>query len=231
MEFSDRASVRSHLLKIEDKKKRNEEEATMLLEVLNSPGPNGSPPIGLQGGLVDEQGFPRGDVDVYKIRTQRNRLACLRTDRKELEKEITELLHVLHGMKDDTPPQGGGEVNGFKEESVQSNVVETAVDMGTQSLVYDLVPLALVNQVFDSSPAQEAGLMENDRILQFGSVKYSAGSTLERPKLADFAAETSAHFGQPIQVVVLRGTNRISLSLTPKQWQGTGALGCHLMPL
>lgn len=83
------------------KEKENiEAEIEAIVEELNSPGPNGAPPPGLKGNLVDREGFPRADVDVYNIRLKRNRLACLQTDHKELMKKIEDgLAEYVHPYK------------------------------------------------------------------------------------------------------------------------------------
>lgn len=44
--------------------------------------------IGLNGKLVDSEGYPRNDLDVYRIRELRNEHARLQTDHKTLMKEI-----------------------------------------------------------------------------------------------------------------------------------------------
>lgn len=51
---------------------------------------------GLNGPLVDDEGFPRADIDVYNIRVMRNKRACLVTDLNQLMKEIESNLHSLH---------------------------------------------------------------------------------------------------------------------------------------
>ena len=37
---------------------------------------------GVKGSLVDSEGFPRSDIDIHTVRTQRHRLAVLETDFK-----------------------------------------------------------------------------------------------------------------------------------------------------
>ena len=32
--------------------------------------------VGMSGALVDSDGFPRGDVDIYAVRKARNRIIC-----------------------------------------------------------------------------------------------------------------------------------------------------------
>ncbi|KAK2194648.1 bifunctional Nas2 [Babesia duncani] len=53
--------------------------------------------VGLKGPLVDKEDFPRNDIDLYAVRTARNRVACLKTDYEALMVEIESLLHKLHG--------------------------------------------------------------------------------------------------------------------------------------
>ena len=45
----------------------------------------------MSGALVDSEGFPRGDVDIYAVRKARNRIICE---------------YTLSGLK--TPPRGCG---------------------------------------------------------------------------------------------------------------------------
>ncbi len=45
----------------------------------------------MKGALVDREGFPRGDVDIYVVRTARQKVLCLQNDHKSLMK----LLEVM----------------------------------------------------------------------------------------------------------------------------------------
>ncbi len=49
--------------------------------------------VGEKGALVDDEGFPRSDVDVHSVRQWRNRLACLYNDHKVLSEKIEKALH------------------------------------------------------------------------------------------------------------------------------------------
>ena len=51
---------------------------------------------GVKGRLVDDEGFPRADLDLIEIRKHRNRLACLQTDHQALMKQIEDNLFKLH---------------------------------------------------------------------------------------------------------------------------------------
>ena len=51
---------------------------------------------GVKGSLVDAEGFPRADIDLFEVRKLRNRLACLQTDHCNLMKELDGALLNLH---------------------------------------------------------------------------------------------------------------------------------------
>ncbi|RWS03279.1 26S proteasome non-ATPase regulatory subunit 9-like protein [Dinothrombium tinctorium] len=63
--------------------------------------------VGMDDELVDKDGFPRNDVDIYQIRTARNKIICLRNDGKALMKQIEEKLYKYHAMNppDPEPPR------------------------------------------------------------------------------------------------------------------------------
>jgi 26S proteasome non-ATPase regulatory subunit 9 len=65
-----------------------EAEMQLIVEELCTGG--GAP--GLKGSLVDSEGFPRADIDVYNVRHKRHRFACLQTDLKEVTMKIE---HVM----------------------------------------------------------------------------------------------------------------------------------------
>jgi 26S proteasome regulatory subunit N4 len=44
--------------------------------------------VGLKGKLVDDEGFPKSELDLYRIRELRNEHARLQTDHVALMKEI-----------------------------------------------------------------------------------------------------------------------------------------------
>ena len=51
---------------------------------------------GLNNPLVDGEGFPRADLDIFETRKLRNRHACLQTDYKNLMKKLEAQLFGLH---------------------------------------------------------------------------------------------------------------------------------------
>ncbi|XP_020603041.1 26S proteasome non-ATPase regulatory subunit 9-like [Orbicella faveolata] len=52
--------------------------------------------VGMHGKLIDDENYPRSDIDVYAVRVARNRIICLQNDHKALMKEIEEGIHEVH---------------------------------------------------------------------------------------------------------------------------------------
>lgn len=52
--------------------------------------------VGLHESLVDAEGFPRNDIDVYQVRQARHQIVCLQNDLKALMKEIEQGLIEIH---------------------------------------------------------------------------------------------------------------------------------------
>ncbi|GFS31454.1 26S proteasome regulatory subunit [Actinidia rufa] len=81
------------------------------------------------------------------------------------------------------------------------------------------IPFALVDEIAEDSPAAEDGLQLGDQVVKFGNVE--SGDNLS-PKLA---SEAQTNQGRGIPVVVLRQGALITLTVTPRVWQGRGLLG------
>lgn len=74
-------------------------EADAIIAELMTPPEEGVEPMGLDTPLIDEGGYPRGDIDVYRTRSQRNRFRVLKTDHKEIEGKIEALLIQVANLK------------------------------------------------------------------------------------------------------------------------------------
>jgi 26S proteasome non-ATPase regulatory subunit 9 len=93
----------------------------------------------LNSPLVDGQGFPRDDIDVYAVRNARVRIIELRNDLKGLMDEIGEALTLVYD-----PTLGGSNALGSE-----------AAGMSTSSRS-PLTPFAKVGSVSPHSPAADA---------------------------------------------------------------------------
>ena len=61
------------LRKLDAERKSIEVEAAAIVDELMAPGEGGAEPIGIETPLVDREGYPRADIDVYRARMQRKR--------------------------------------------------------------------------------------------------------------------------------------------------------------
>ncbi|KAI9189108.1 putative 26S proteasome regulatory subunit [Blastocladiella emersonii ATCC 22665] len=154
--------------------------------------------------LVDAQGFPRADVDVYAIRKLRTDIISRRNDLKDMYKRIEAALLDVHKFPAEpaaAPPANGG-----------------ASSRPTR-------PFARVNAVSPDSPASAAGLKRGDHILGFGSLDATNHDSLKA-----LLPLVAAHENRALAIIVQRESETLTLSLTPRKWGGRGLLGCHIVP-
>lgn len=210
--------------KLEAEKGGLETEIKGLQEYLTS---DGMP--GLSGGLIDEEGFPRADLDIYAIRKARNRVACAQTDHVAVMKKLEQLLFQIHaGSNVAVPRQAARAAAGTtpSDEPMEGLELGTAADMEMPPL-----PFAWIDEVTEGSPACEAGLQVGDDLCRFGGIDRQATGDLNACFTA-IAQLVPQSVNAEVDVLVLRGRPpaRVELKLTPKQWAGRGLLGCHLAP-
>ncbi|BBN16931.1 26S proteasome regulatory subunit N4 [Marchantia polymorpha subsp. ruderalis] len=230
------ANVKQETLTLMEKKAGIEAEMEAIITRLQPPaGP------GLSGNLLDKDGFPRADIDIAAVRSDRQRVNVLQNDLKEVTKKIEQNLHVLHSgslMRDSSLPQkrtAAGEESRPQRTTFSPSV---AVAVGTsssnggdepvnmeveQATLY--TPFAVFDEVTAGSPAEEDGIRLGDMLVKFGSVE---GDT---DLLQRLASEGQRNQGSPVEVVVLRNGVKLDLAITPRQWSGRGLLGCHIRPL
>lgn len=193
--------------------------------------PNGP---GISGSLLDAEGFPRSDIDVAAVRSSRQRLAILRNDHKDITEKIDQNLQILlsggHLRDSPMPPQrrtDGGELqyqisSGLS--SISSSLPDAATSENPTPMDEDAIvrlPFAVVDEIFDGSPAASDGLQQGDQILKFGSV--DGGENL----VSRLAREGQTNQGSAIPVIVMRRGVQVNLNVTPRPWSGRGLLGCH----
>ena len=262
-----------------------ETEAQAITHELTEKPANGGEPMGIDTPLTDVDGYPRGDIDVYRARSLRGRLAEIRTDHKNLMKEIDrhlqQLARLQNGAKEEEakteyaarmqvkpkprydPVSGkwavknwdgtvagiaGGEYRNFDDlesnespltqvpspEEVQQQLLQQQLQQQREEELEPVtqtsnVPFARIDAVAAHSPAEEAGLLENDLMVQFGSINIDTPDAFTKVgKLVPEAAGDS----QSIAITLLRGPNRdsVTVSLTPRPWSGRGLIGCHIVP-
>ncbi|KAL6114123.1 psmd9 [Pungitius sinensis] len=186
------------------KKDEIEEQIKAYYDVLADQG------VGVEGPLVDAEGFPRADVDVYHVRTARHSISCLQNDHKAIMEEIEEALHKLHA--------GEKAKRGRDEAGAQEEAMEQQVTLPP--------PFARVDAVTQGSPACGAGLRVGDELIEFGSV-----NTENFQNLQNIASVVQHSEGKPLSVTVIRDGKKAQMGLTPQRWSGRGLLGCNIVPI
>jgi Nas2 N_terminal domain len=91
--------LRKTLASLDVRRQSMETEADGIISELTTSSSPDVPPMGIDTPLIDDDGYPRHDVDVYRARTLRHRLAVLKTDHKSIVNEIEKLLIELAKMK------------------------------------------------------------------------------------------------------------------------------------
>ncbi|XP_071387801.1 26S proteasome non-ATPase regulatory subunit 9 isoform X1 [Centroberyx affinis] len=186
------------------KKDEIEEQIKAYYDVLEDQG------VGVEGPLVDAEGYPRADVNLYQIRTARHNISCLQNDHKAIMVEIEEALHKLHAREKAKREQD--------EAEAQAEAMDHEVTLPP--------PFARVDAVTQGSPACGAGLRVGDEIIEFGTVNTGNFQSLQ-----NIASVVQHSEGKPLRVAVIRSSQRVQMSLTPQRWAGRGLLGCNIVPI
>ncbi|KAI0648105.1 hypothetical protein C8Q79DRAFT_1008460 [Trametes meyenii] len=161
--------------------------------------------------LVDHEGFPRADIDVWAVRHARVRIIELRNDHKTLMDKIMLALQDVYAP--------GAQAS--EESAASLSSAEAANDV--------LQPFARVDGVAPGSPAASAGLLREDLVLSFGPLTKSSFPTSSLQPLAELV---TAQENQEVIIEVLRsGDHKVRLTFIPRRgWGGRGLLGCHIVP-
>ncbi|XP_022229863.2 26S proteasome non-ATPase regulatory subunit 9 [Drosophila obscura] len=174
--------------------------------------------VGMTGPLIDPEGFPRNDIDIYQVRQARQTIICLQNDHKELMNQIQNLLNQYHSEIATTDPELVNRASALELDSDR-------VMGGSIIAPPDIRPMVIVNLVSPSSPAEEAGLRVGDSICTFGSVN----SNNFKGDLGQIGEVVRNMQNQNVQLKVKRGDELMDLLLVPKAWSGRGLLGCNIV--
>ncbi|KAG0092449.1 putative 26S proteasome regulatory subunit [Podila epicladia] len=180
--------------------------------------------------LVDSNGFPRSDIDLVAVTTARSNIVKLKNDHKAVMLQIEEALHAVHAealAEREKKKQEVAQVAAIQDPTSSSTSSTTAhtshPGSGSNTAEAHLTPFAKVNAVAPDSPSKEAGLLQGDKIVAFGTVTASTPNVM--PSLSE---HVQSRENKPILVKVLRGdaSELHSVILVPRQgWGGRGMLG------
>lgn len=294
-EESEEVLLRKTLNTLNIQRTSMEQEADAIISELTTPPAEGVPPMGLDTPLVDLEGYPRGDIDLYRARTLRGRFQVIKNDHKDITERIETLLVQLAAIKNPNKKQQeeaerqkraaakpkpkfdpvtgkwvvmnwdgtvagvpGGEKRNFhdlthqvsglttdddvspqnssRQASTEAAATETAATTVANS-IEGTRPFCRVNAVAAESPAELAGLEEEDLIVQFGPLHSDNHNHLKA--IAQLVPEVAANC-ESIPLHILRRPDggdmnpqnweHKELQLAPKPWPGRGLLGCHIVP-
>ncbi|XP_020019277.1 26S proteasome non-ATPase regulatory subunit 9 isoform X1 [Castor canadensis] len=172
--------------------------------------------VGMNEPLVDCEGYPRADVDLYQVRTARHNIICLQNDHKAVMKQVEEALHQLHARDKEKQARDMAEAH---KEAMSHRLGQSENHRPPQAF-------AKVNSISPGSPASIAGLQVDDEIVEFGSV-----NTQNFQSLNNISSVVQHSDGKPLNVTVLRRGEKHQLRLVPTRWAGKGLLGCNIIPL
>ena len=170
------------------------------------------------GSLLDKEGFPRSDIDVHAVRTDRHRLICLTNDHKSITLRIEKLMHSLHSTTRSSTTSGQQKPN------------ISPAPMAIDSQPSASTPFALIDQVAGDSPASQC-FQVGDRVLQIGSVVRLAGTQAGGQLLIAASKVIAENEGMEVAVRVIREGRELHLIIRPQQWSGRGLVGCHFTPI
>ncbi|KPA77800.1 putative proteasome 26S non-ATPase subunit 9 [Leptomonas pyrrhocoris] len=222
IEEMDADTMRSELRRLDEEKARLERQLTEALQYL------ASTPVGLHKRLVDDEGFPRSDCDLYAVRVARNTADSTRNDLRALSEKMYALLNALHhSTQEEAELQMVQDAASRRQRQVTAE--KRAQRMAEVQRVRKLPPCLVVAKVDSGSPAEEAGLGTGMRILQYGAITKAE---LAAEGLQALMKETTSHAGEPITVWVQKPgeleDDPTDLVLVPQRWSGPGLLGCAL---
>ncbi|XP_019182319.1 PREDICTED: 26S proteasome non-ATPase regulatory subunit 9 [Ipomoea nil] len=206
-------NLKAETTKLMELRTAMELEMNAIIESLCCPGGPG-----LSGNLLDSEGFPREDVDIMSIRANRQRLAVLRNDHKNVTEKISQNIQVLHSAR---LASGPSQDSGNLTSSTSSNFIATTTPSSAMDVDIVSKPFALVDEITEASPAAEDGVQLGDQVVKFGDME-SSDNLLQR-----LAGEAQRNQGRAISMVVIRQGTLVNLSVTPRAWEGRGLLGCH----
>ncbi|KAK0138137.1 26S proteasome non-ATPase regulatory subunit 9 [Merluccius polli] len=200
------------------KKDDIEEQIKAYYDVLEDQG------VGVEGPLVDAEGFPRSDVNLYQIRTARHNISCLQNDHKAIMVDIEEALHKLHAREKSKREQDASRQG--QAEAMEQGQAEAMEQDGPLH-----APFARVEGISQGSPACRAGMRVGDEVVEFGSV--NTGNFRNLQNIASVVQHSeggnqltcSTLLQKPLRVSVIRDGKPTQMSLTPQQWSGRGLLG------
>jgi hypothetical protein len=88
MTTNENEKAKQVLKALDMKRKALEMEMAAILDELTAPSADGGAPMGVDTPLTDTDDYPRADIDIYRARNLRHRLAVIKTDHQALLQQV-----------------------------------------------------------------------------------------------------------------------------------------------
>eukprot|EP00573_Skeletonema_grethae_P002174 CAMPEP_0201689366 /NCGR_PEP_ID=MMETSP0578-20130828/2974_1 /ASSEMBLY_ACC=CAM_ASM_000663 /TAXON_ID=267565 /ORGANISM="Skeletonema grethea, Strain CCMP 1804" /LENGTH=358 /DNA_ID=CAMNT_0048173989 /DNA_START=25 /DNA_END=1098 /DNA_ORIENTATION=+ len=178
---------RKELLSLSNQKHSLELEVNAIISELTSPititttndsnTTTTAPPMGIDTPLVDNEGYPRSDIDVYRVRSLRKRFHEIKTDYRVVEGRIERGLLELSALRD-AETSGGGS-GGDASKSMSKDKVNEAQEIQARRAPkpkpkFDPVTGKWVVKSWDGSVAG----VENGEVRKFEDLSHSSEGAL-----------------------------------------------------
>jgi 26S proteasome non-ATPase regulatory subunit 9 len=223
---------REELLQLDKEKKKLEEKISDLTDYLNQPGMPG-----IDGSLIDKDGFPKAGLDLVSIRTARHDLICTQNDlnnlMEKIEKKMMAYFEELNNNKieEEVKEDNKNSNSNAKDEATAGAASEDQNNNKIQESIKE--PFAKIVSVENGSPADEAGLKAEDAIINFNGILYKGVS---HNPLMTVQEIVKSKIGEEIPISVVRKNSdniliMVNLKIVPHTWKGRGVLGCKFQIL
>ena len=220
---------REELLQLDKERMKLEEKIASLTDFLNGPGMPG-----VDGSLIDKDGFPKQGLDHVTIRTVRHDLICTQNDLKNLmlkiEKKMASYFEEINKNKksEEAAEEPEKNISNNKEEKPADAVDEDNNNKGIDMEQNMNEAFAKIVSVENGSPAEEAGLKPEDHIINFNGILYKGVS---HNPLITLSEIVKSKIGEEIPISIVRKNKdnilqMEKLNIIPHTWNGRGVLGC-----
>ena len=222
-----KSNKREELLELDKEKKKLEEKIASLTEYLTGPGMPG-----VDGSLIDRDGFPKPGLDHVTIRTVRHDLICTQNDLKNLmekiEKKMASYFEELNNNKMEEEEEEVKKNNKIGKEETTADACDEDMNKKNNIEVNMKEAFAKIVSVENGSPAEEAGLKPDDHIINFNGILYKGVS---HNPLITLSEIVKSKIGEEIPMSIVRKNKDNILEMNkikiiPHTWNGKGVLGC-----
>ncbi|KYQ93717.1 26S proteasome non-ATPase regulatory subunit 9 [Tieghemostelium lacteum] len=187
--------------------------------------------FGMSGSFVDADGFPSPHIEVIiEVKKARNRISCIQNDYKLLMKLIEESMYILHSKSKSSPKTTSDNNNNtpltFNTSTNKNTTTTKKEEISLNESEKDYLAFVYIDLVSEGSPSDKAGLKKGDEIYQFGSIGPFRQLDTSVNHLFTMSNLVKNSENKPIQIHLIRNSQRQIVYLTPRKWSGQGLIGC-----